>query len=120
MANSEIQIYPTEDNQWSWRKVEDGEKTEQGDAYDDRSTAIEQGRASRGEEGVSIVKDGETIGQGSIGGQGRVVLLRKDGSEYAELDPPASVNQDPNEVHRITIGAVEEGSEAQDIEGEEK
>jgi hypothetical protein len=89
-VSDQIEVLPTEDG-WIWRKRLGDEVVVNGDPVVTRSEAIEAARTANGSEKLERRRtDGSLHGIEYTQGGLRVVLLRRDGSEYGEIDRPPS------------------------------
>jgi hypothetical protein len=107
----EVRVYPDED-QWAYALVEDDEVLETHEADDQRS-AFAGARAIGGHETIELFDaDGNPVGTAKKPGC-RVVVLRRDGSEYGELEPAESTAG--GTPIRVSIEPVIETSEATEM-----
>jgi hypothetical protein len=106
----QIEVYPQKDK-WYWRRREGKSIAAKcrASGYADRAEAIAEARKERGGEVNLVDDDGKKVGRASLGGL-RVVLLRADGSEYGELDAPASSSN--GQAQRVTLTPAGETSKA--------
>lgn len=102
---AQIEVFPeaTGDG-WNWRQG-----AEDGPGYDNRHDAIEGARAEGGAEEVTVTRVSGAKETHLTPPVIRIVLLRRDGTEVGELDPPPS---EAGPVQQITLAPVAETSEA--------
>jgi hypothetical protein len=107
-----IEIQPSaKGTKWNWRRPEDerGQKAGRGPGFDNRRDAIEQGRLAAGAEVVTVQRSSGATETYLTPALERVVLLRLDGSEVGELDPPPG---EGGPVQQITLEPAAELGEA--------
>lgn len=105
----EIHVRPREDGTWDVYATDRSDETGN---FDTRSEAIAAAREANGRKAVTVTdEDGNNVGSGFVGGKLRVVLLRPDGSEYGELDPPASESSGP--IKQVTLTPAVESHAAE-------
>lgn len=108
----QIEIYPA-GGQWYWRHVNEDGSSQDSEPYADRNEAIAEGRRRVGGESVDLISKvtGEKVGEQRTRTGCRVVLLREDGSEYGELDPPPSSDEQQENAQNVTLEPASEASE---------
>lgn len=107
---TEVQVIPTKSG--TWHVAVDG--TQSRTSHEDRAAAIAAAREAAGARDEQVF-DGEGTAVGTVHYDGcRVVLMRVDGSEYAELDPAPG---DPTNAQRISITPADSTSEAVNSDG---
>lgn len=112
-THDQFEIVPSEDGTWAWQKRIDGVITDGESGFELRADALAIARDLNGDEVLDLRRaDGELVRQQRERKSDalRVVLLRLDGSEYGELDPPPSPAT--GEPHRVTLTPATESGEA--------
>lgn len=120
MADAEItqvEVFPAGDpigSEWAY-SVKPGE--EASNPFPTRAEAIEAARYAAGQRIEKLYRsDGTVYGEARTPGA-RVVLLRPDGSEYGELDPPPSAATGPPQVIQLEPLDAEHSAEEVETDG---
>ena len=105
----QIEVVPNKDGTWNWRSRSGGKIVEKGKGYENRADAIAAAREGRGDATFTLTDDaGNVVGTTRASAGPRIVLLRLDGSEYGELDPPASGGTQAQLVSITPAGSTNE------------
>jgi hypothetical protein len=104
----EIRIKPTEDGRWNWHRSEDDEVIGEGPGFDVRAACIEAARTEGGAEKISVTRESGLVEDLITPARCRIVLLRIDGSEVGELDPPPGDGSAPVTVTLTPPPSLEE------------
>jgi hypothetical protein len=108
----EIRIKPTEDGRWNWHRAEGDDVTGRGPGFDVRSACIEAARTEGGAERVTVTRASGLKEDLITPARCRIVLLRLDGSEVGELDPPPGDGSAPVSVTLTPPTSTEEAGDA--------
>lgn len=108
----EIQLYPNNDGSWSWRKSDAGQELRA--AFGTRAEALADARKANGRSVSKIFNEaGDAVGEAVVDGALRIVMLRTDGSFYAEVDAPA--DYDMPKRARVSVSPAETAAVGQDV-----
>lgn len=107
MPQEQVEVYPA-DKRWRHRRRSDeGRASKPSKPFTTRAEALAAARESVGGGLVELVRDGKTIGTQQLPTEVRVVLLRADGSEVGELNPPPPGSDSPQRVDLTPAGTEE-------------
>ena len=112
-AKPEIHVRPYEDGSWAFYRSDETPKPF--GEIETRAEAIKAAREFNGRKPVTVTDaDGNAVGNAELPGRLRIVLLRKDGSEYGELDAAASAPGTPTQV--INLTPATDSNDAESVE----
>lgn len=87
MAVEQFEVFPLEDGKWIWQHRVGGDVVESGKPVSSRADAYAGAQEARGDVVTPLLHmNGSPAGEARTRGPQRIVLLRKDGSLYGELD----------------------------------
>ncbi len=96
-----IEVFPDKSGDWCWRHSEDGQKLLPG--YSTRGEAIAAARKANGRYVNEVFNEGGTkVADVVVDGELQIVLLRADGSLYAEIDAPRAAGLEMPKRARLT------------------
>lgn len=115
MSNDpEIQVTPHDDGSWTVVATDDPDTVSPN--YDSRGEAIAAARKANGRVNVQVTTpDGKVVGEGSVGGRMRIVLMKLDGSMHGELD--AAEKRSGGQAQVFNLTPVSEHTEAVPVNG---
>lgn len=111
-AVKQVEILPKGD-EWNWQeRLDSGRIGEKGEGYETRREAIDAGREAAGAERIEVKRGGSDVAESYLTSTTtRVVLLKRDGSEHGELNPPVGEGG-PGQTVQVNLTPATEASEA--------
>lgn len=111
-AVEQLEVLPKGSN-WNWQeRLGSGRIGDKGEGYETRAEAIEAAREAAGAERIEVRRGGSSEAETYLTSTTtRVVLLRRDGSEVGELNPPVGPGG-PGQTVQVSLTPAVENSEA--------